>query len=131
MADTDNFNEDLAEETPVTENPGGDVEMAEGEEEAADGQTALPFADDEITDPPAPRVTFLNYLASPVVTLLVGHGKEETILTAHQGLLTTSPYFQEACAQFSDDGSVSFHAAIPYCSLRPSQYSLSILRSKC
>ena len=106
MAD---FTEEFAEDVPSTEDPSGDVEMAEDKEETANGQAALPFPDDDIADPPAPRVTFLSYLASPVVTLLVGNGKEETILAAHQGLLTTSPYFQEACAQFSDDGSVSIH----------------------
>ena len=115
MADTDNFNEELTEDVPASENPGADVEMAEGEDEAGagDGQSALPFAEGDALDPPPPRVTFLSYLASPVVTLLVGNGKEETILTAHQALLTTSPYFQEACAQFSDDGSVS--ALHPQC----------------
>ena len=79
MAD---FTEEFAEDVPSTEDPSGDVEMAEDKEETANGQAALPFPDDDIADPPAPRVTFLSYLASPVVTLLVGNGKEETILAA-------------------------------------------------
>ncbi|KAL2753074.1 hypothetical protein ACRALDRAFT_1078062 [Sodiomyces alcalophilus JCM 7366] len=54
---------------------------------------------------PEPRATFLTYLTSPVVTLLVGKNGSETILTAHQALLAKSPYFKEACAQFNNDGS--------------------------
>jgi hypothetical protein len=42
-----------------------------------------------------------------VVTLIVGGGDTETILTAHQSLLIKSPFFAETCAEFADDGSVS------------------------
>lgn len=104
----------FAEETPVEETPaapGTDVEMVEGEEGGgadANGTTELPFAEDGPEDAPAaPRVTFIQYLTSPVVTLLVGSGDNETILTAHQSLLTQSPFFAEACAEFANDGSVS------------------------
>ena len=105
----------FAEETPVEETPtapGTDVEMVEGGEEApaaeANGPSDLPFAEEGPEDAPAvPRTTFIQYLASPVVTLLVGRGDTETILTAHQALLTQSPFFAEACAEFADDGSVS------------------------
>lgn len=104
----------FAEETPVEETPvapGTDVEMIEGEEgggAGANGTTELPFAEDGPEDAPvAPRVTFAQYLTSPVVTLLVGSGDNETILTAHQSLLTQSPFFAEACAEFANDGSVS------------------------
>ncbi|KAK4116015.1 hypothetical protein N656DRAFT_774202 [Canariomyces notabilis] len=102
----DSFNE----ETMVKDAPRGaaaDVEMAEGEAGAAseNPNAELPFAEGGPEDAPAPRTTFLQYLTSPVVTLLVGSGENETILTAHQGLLTRSPFFAEACAEFVDDGS--------------------------
>lgn len=98
------------EETPVA--PGTDVDMVEGDDAAeatdANGATDLPFAEEGPEDgPAAPRITFIQYLTSPVVTLLVGSGDSETILTAHQSLLTQSPFFAEACAEFANDGSVS------------------------
>lgn len=113
------------EHTPIEDSPanaGGDVEMSEsagagaGEDEAttAAGQSEMPFAEMETIDEPEPvpeRTSFISYLTSPIVTLIVGTGEAETILTAHQALLTISPFFKDACAQFSDDGSVSslFH----------------------
>ncbi|GJC86212.1 hypothetical protein ColLi_09050 [Colletotrichum liriopes] len=89
----------------ATANPSGDVDM-EGPEEGdnADAET-LPFPEGGENDPVEPRTTFVSYLSSPVVTLLVGQGESESIVTAHQALLVQSPYFKEACAQFSDDGS--------------------------
>ena len=99
-------------DVPVAEqaaNPGGDVEMTEGAPAAsgaADGGENtgdLPFAEGGEVDP---RPTFISYLASPVVTLIVGSGENETILSAHQGLLVQSPFFAEACAAFTNDGSV-------------------------
>jgi hypothetical protein len=104
----------FAEDTPVEETPaapGTDVEMVEGGEEAAadaNGPSDLPFAEDGPEDAPAvPRTTFVQYLTSPSVTLLVGSGDSETVLTAHMALLTQSPFFAEACAEFVKDGSVS------------------------
>ncbi|KAF4989685.1 hypothetical protein FGRMN_8954 [Fusarium graminum] len=92
--------------------PTGDVEMSEqntqetapentqeGEENGDD--TELPFADTQIAEP---RVTFANYLMSPIVTLLIGSG-DQSILTAHQGLLMQSPYFKDICDAFVEDGS--------------------------
>ncbi|KAM5351057.1 hypothetical protein ACJ41O_003780 [Fusarium nematophilum] len=88
--------------------PSGDVEMTETQENTQDGDenenpngSELPFADTEIVEP---RVTFASYLMSPVVTLLVGSG-DQSILTAHQGLLAQSPYFREICNSFVEDGS--------------------------
>lgn len=100
------FQDDVLDEQPVV--PGADVDMAEieggeGHEDNANGGD-LPFAEGEDVEP---RTSFIDYLASPVVTLLVGSGDTETILTAHQALLAQSPFFEEACAAFSDDGSVS------------------------
>ncbi|KAK3322811.1 hypothetical protein B0H66DRAFT_555262 [Apodospora peruviana] len=109
MADSIN-DSDIIEEVPATQG-GGDLEMAEGagdvDEAAAQhaNGSELPFAEDGPEDPAAPRTTFLQYLTSPVVTLLIGSGDTETILTAHQGLLVHSPFFAEAYAEFADDGS--------------------------
>jgi len=95
--------------------PGGDVEMAEGLGEddttAVAGRSEI-LNEGEAEEEPVPeRTSFISYLTSPVVTLIVGEGEGETILTAHQALLALSPFFKEACAQFSDDGSVSDSAA--------------------
>ncbi|RAL59568.1 hypothetical protein DID88_006561 [Monilinia fructigena] len=49
------------------------------------------------------RVTYLDYLKSPVIGLLVGQGDEQALLHAHQELLCKSPWFEEACGKFSDD----------------------------
>ncbi|KAK3331767.1 hypothetical protein B0T19DRAFT_482191 [Cercophora scortea] len=102
----DSFSDDIIDDAPA--GPGADVKMAEGADDnaaAAANGAELPFAEDGPEEAAAPRITFLQYLASPIVTLLIGTGENETILTAHQGLLVQSPYFAEACAEFIDDGS--------------------------
>ncbi|KAI0165884.1 hypothetical protein GGR57DRAFT_140204 [Xylariaceae sp. FL1272] len=97
------FNPNVLEEQPA-----GDVEMAEETEQdpeggaGADNTADLPFAEGGESDP---RTAFISYLTSPVVTLIVGNAENETILTAHQALLTQSPFFADACAAFADDGS--------------------------
>jgi len=84
---------------------GADVEM-DGADEEANGRV-LPFAEEGPDDPDKPRSSFISYLTSPVVTLMVGTGDSGTVLTAHQALLMSSPFFGAACADFADDGSVS------------------------
>ncbi len=93
------YAEEIIEEQPP--NPAGDVEMGEGAE--GDERIVLPFAEGGESEP---RTTFISYLTSPVVTLIVGSAESETILTAHQALLVQSPFFADACAAFADDGSV-------------------------
>lgn len=89
-------------------NPGADVQMAEGAgDEATANGSELPFAEGGAEEPSAPRVSFVQYLSTPIVTLLIGTGDNEHVLTAHQGLLSQSTYFAEQCAEFTDDGSVS------------------------
>lgn len=111
---THSFVEEALEDVPA--NLGADVEMAEG---AGDGATThangseLPFAETGPDDPPAPRISFVQYLATPIVTLLIGGGDSEHVLTAHQGLLSQSTYFAEHCAEFTDDGSVRLHVPPP------------------
>jgi len=102
----DSFHEEDIEDAPP--NTAADVEMAEG---AGDDQTpaATNGAEPSFTEadaPVEPRIGFLQYLASPIVTLLVGSGDSEHILTAHQGLLTQSTFFADQYAEFTDDGSV-------------------------
>lgn len=93
-----------------------DVEMAEdaGEGEKQDygnsvnANNDLPFAGEETEQP----TTFLSYLASPIVTLVVGK-EEQTSLSAHQALLCKSPYFKEICDKF-EEGAVSTTALISH-----------------
>lgn len=74
---------------------------AEGEVEAGN-DTELPFAGEEV----APvKPSFATYLASPIVSLIIGSG-EPSVLSAHQALLEQSPFFAEACSAFTDDGTV-------------------------
>ncbi|OAA71820.1 BTB/POZ fold domain containing protein [Akanthomyces lecanii RCEF 1005] len=88
---------------------GGDVEM---EGAAAGDETPYekgPVEDAETSviqeDPVAEtRPSFIEYLSSPVVTLLVGQDAQ-TVLTAHQALLSKSPYFAQVCQAFIEDGS--------------------------
>lgn len=99
-------------ELPTVTPGGGDVEM-EGASATAGDETPYekgPVEDPETTvireDPVAEaRPSFIEYLSSPIVTLLVGQDAQ-TVLTAHQALLTKSPYFAELCKPFVDDGSV-------------------------
>lgn len=44
-----------------------------------------------------------SYLRSPIVELVVGSAENTSTLYAHQGVLISSPFFQEACAQFSEN----------------------------
>lgn len=107
MADVQN--DDIVDDTTAV-NPTADVEMGEGNgaEDGAADQSELPFAgEDTVVEPESARVPFADYLTSPVVTMIVGKGDSETILTAHQALLTLSPFFKGVCDNFTDDGSVS------------------------
>jgi hypothetical protein len=111
MADAENFAELIPENTLA------DVEM--GNEEVIveidisgtganedNNENGLPFLEEAMEDAPA-RITYIDYLKSPVIGLLVGQGDEQALLTAHQSLLTSSPWFADACAKFSDEVSVS------------------------
>lgn len=105
----------IGDTTPAESNPSADVEMAEGAEGQAEGQTEatgdnteLPFAgDDAIEAPPS----FVSFLASPIINLSIGPAEAPTSLTAHQALLAQSPYFAEVCKSFVDDGSVSLYSS--------------------
>jgi hypothetical protein len=94
--------ESIAED--ITSNLGADIDMGDqgAEAEAAGDASELPFADEEETAPARP--SFANYLASPIVTLVIGSEPASSVLSAHQGLLEQSPYFATACSAFVDDG---------------------------
>lgn len=115
-------NDDIADDATVV-NPVVDVEMSESgaaEDGAPDAdQSELPFAgEDTVVEPEPARVPFVDYLKSPVVTLIVGKAGEETILSAHQALLADSPYFKGLCDNFADDGSVRTLARRACCTSR-------------
>ncbi|KAL9485327.1 hypothetical protein ACSS6W_004116 [Trichoderma asperelloides] len=105
------------EDVPSTQ---GDVEMEETDNPVQIVESTNP---DESTEhaPPAQmttaedvdaeadpveeeRKTFANHLKSPIVTLIVGKD-EPAVLKAHQDFLVRSPYFEDLCSAFTDDGS--------------------------
>jgi hypothetical protein len=75
-------------------------------ETVENGENGLPPQDEAMEDIPT-RTTYIDYLKSPIIGLLVGQGDEQALLTAHQALLTRSPWFADACAKFSDNVTVS------------------------
>jgi hypothetical protein len=96
MADS---SEDFADLIP--EDSAADIDM--GNEEvmveidatsagAYNDDNGLPFQEEAMEDAPA-RITYIDYLKSPVIGLLVGQSDEQALLTAHQALLTSSPWF--------------------------------------
>jgi len=46
----------------------------------------------------------ISYLKSPIVELIVGQGEQNATLSAHQDLLTQSPFFEQKCADFAAGG---------------------------
>lgn len=112
MADDENYESLIPEDTPmesgdqpVVELPSaaGDTTVTLGDD--VNDEDQLPFQEETMEDAPA-RVTYIDYLKSPVIGLLVGNGNDQALLTAHQALLTQSPWFADTCAKFSDDVSV-------------------------
>ncbi|RFU75701.1 hypothetical protein TARUN_6460 [Trichoderma arundinaceum] len=109
--------EKVQEDNASTQN---DVEMQEGEDSTQVAETEKPEESSQRA-PPADvnatedvdaesdpveeeRKTFAQHLTSPVVTLMVGKD-EPSLLTAHQAFLVRSPYFEEICKKFAEDGS--------------------------
>jgi hypothetical protein len=86
---------------------GGDEAIVEIASAAPqDKDDGMPFQEEPLEEVPA-RVTYIDYLRSPAIGLLVGQGDEQALLTAHQALLVQSPWFADACAKFSSEVSVS------------------------
>ncbi|KAF2763132.1 hypothetical protein EJ05DRAFT_472064 [Pseudovirgaria hyperparasitica] len=78
---------------------GETVENVDALEGEVDDTAALPETEPEIPV----RTTFLDYLRSPIVQLSVGSGTDQTLLSAHEALLTQSPFFAGRCASFAND----------------------------
>lgn len=115
MADTELFADLIPEDALADVEMGSEEVMVEIDASGAgahdeENENGLPFQEEAMEDVPA-RVTYIDYLKSPVIGLLVGQGDEQALLTAHQALLTSSPWFADACAKFSDEVSVSTRAS--------------------
>ncbi|KAF2805473.1 uncharacterized protein BDZ99DRAFT_466463 [Mytilinidion resinicola] len=89
--------------------PNVDVDMGEGEGGAGQEETGLP----EIEPEKEKRVTFLDFLKSPIVAIDIGTGEDQTTLHAHQDMLIKSPYFAEICANFSE-GETDRRISLPH-----------------
>ena len=97
---------DVEDVEPVLEEGTEDVEMEGGGDEAA--ARALTELEPEVTT----RVTFLDYLKSPMVQIAVGSGALATTLAAHEAILIKSPWFKEQVATLS--GKVRCSTRISY-----------------
>ncbi|KAI1933795.1 hypothetical protein LOZ66_006303 [Ophidiomyces ophidiicola] len=87
-----------ANEAPI------EARSTDATEEAVD---SAPPEDAESTEPPAESSQehkFLNYLKSPIIELAIGRGDERTVLTAHQAILTTSPFFAAEVSKLPENG---------------------------
>jgi hypothetical protein len=116
---------DVEDPTQVPETADADVEMAGGEENPVDveedtvgGEAGGAEEEDEMKVQVNPQTIFLDYLKSPIVELSVGgasdnptDSEEPTLLTAHQAILTVSPYFASALADL-DEGA-PLHVSLP------------------
>lgn len=109
----------VPEDIPSTQ---GDVEMEETDNPVQIVEPEKP-EDSSERAPPAPmdasedvdteadpveeeeRKSFANHLKSPIVTLIVGKD-EPAVLQAHQAFLVRSPYFEDICGAFAEDGGV-------------------------
>lgn len=91
-----------AEESGDVEMQGGDgADVMEVGETGADDAPGEDVGEDETAaeaEKPAARITFVDYLKSPIITLHIGSGDGAAQLTAHQALLIKSPFFVDAIA---------------------------------
>lgn len=96
------INDPSADTTPAADVDMGGADEAEDRGENGDGD--IEASGLENIEPEVPeRVTFLDYLKSPIIELAVGSGEEATTLYAHQGLLIQSPYFQAKIEAFPEN----------------------------
>lgn len=94
------------------ETPAADADVEATGSDAVENGDALPFAAEEEDVKEPNRLTYLDYLASPIVQLHVTEGDNTTILSAHEALLKKSPFFLEACAQFGPTAVIQLHSQI-------------------
>ncbi|QDS69758.1 hypothetical protein FKW77_010177 [Venturia effusa] len=96
MADQDPTLDEIAED---------DVEMLGAEEDApaegeGENETNLPEIEPEVPV----KVTFLDYLRSPMVEVSVNDAGETIVLSAHEAILSKSPWFAAKCSEFPAGG---------------------------
>lgn len=106
MSDFDPTIDDaMGDETPAdVEMVGEEIMQVEtGANATTNGENGIAFQDKEEEVVIPTRVTFVDHLRSPIVELLVGEGEGQALLSAHQALLVQSPFFEDACSQFSDN----------------------------
>jgi len=82
------------------------IQIGTGANAITNGENGISVQDEEEEMVIPTRVTFVDHLRSPIVELLVGEGEGQTLLTAHQALLVQSPFFEDACSQFSDNAAL-------------------------
>ncbi len=115
---------DVEDSTQVPETADADVDMAGGEENPVEveddaiGAEAGGADEDEAETKVHinPQTIFLDYLKSPIVELSVGSAGDDategpTLLTAHQAILTQSPYFAEELSKLGE--SAPLHLSLP------------------
>ncbi|KAI5305935.1 GPI transamidase component [Ascosphaera pollenicola] len=86
----DKQDKDREDDQPATQQE--TVEQSQEQQQPEKGEQQI----NEPEEPEEPRkLTFLDYLKSPIVELVVGQGEKKTTLTAHQALLAESPYIRE------------------------------------
>jgi hypothetical protein len=98
----------MGDETPADVEMVGEeiIQVETGANAITNGENGVAFLDDEEEAVIPTRVTFVDHLKSPIVELLVGEGESQALLTAHQALLVQSPFFEDACSQFSGNALV-------------------------
>ncbi|SPO04586.1 uncharacterized protein DNG_07271 [Cephalotrichum gorgonifer] len=110
---------DIEDSTPAEVAPDTEMVDTTAADSSAPTELAVAEAPSEEVAPAAEtevekvnRATYLSYLSSPIVTLLVRSAAdaEPVLLSAHQALLSKSPYFRDALAAFAafaEDGSAA------------------------
>ncbi|EGS20345.1 uncharacterized protein CTHT_0021720 [Thermochaetoides thermophila DSM 1495] len=97
----DNSNDEMIVDTPAaiqaSNAAAGNVEMAESGAAVAASENAAGNPEGSTAEASVPE--------QPDCYPANWSGENKTILTAHQALLVQSPFFAEACAEFTDDGS--------------------------
>ncbi|KAK2762766.1 hypothetical protein FQN54_000940 [Arachnomyces sp. PD_36] len=79
----------------------GNGDNFEGPTAVAGEEGADPMEEEEGESVPQPNPgqKFIDYLKSPIVELVVGEGEETSVLSAHQALLASCPFFEEKLAE--------------------------------
>ncbi|KZZ97972.1 BTB/POZ fold protein [Ascosphaera apis ARSEF 7405] len=71
------------------------VEQSQEQSQKQEQEQEQPEQQEEKKPEEPRKLTFLDYLKSPIIELVVGQGDKKTTLTAHQALLAESPYIKD------------------------------------